>query len=71
MLPKKEFWIIDGCFKAPKNGNRIHAYGIERGDVDRKGELNRLISKVARLNFKSVNLYNPQITGEVFTLKDV
>ena len=71
MLAKKEFMIIDGWFKASKRGNRIHAYEIKRGEVDRKGELNRLISKVARFYFKSVNLYNPKITGEVLTLEDV
>lgn len=56
---------------AAEKANHIHAYEIKRGKVDRRTELNRLIGQVARLNFKSIRLHNPKITGEVLTLKDI
>jgi AAA+ ATPase superfamily predicted ATPase len=61
---------IDFLLAAEKE-NYVHAYEIKRGRVDRRAELSRLIGKVARLNFKSVRLHNPKITGEVLTLKDI
>ena len=80
--PPMEFDVAGSVFKnrdgieidfllAAEKENHVHAYEIKRGEVDRKAELNRLISKVARLNFKSIRLHNPQITGEVLTLKDI
>ena len=56
---------------ASEKDNRVHAYEIKRGKVDQEAELNKLISKVARLKFKSLQLLNPLITGEVLTLKDM
>jgi AAA+ ATPase superfamily predicted ATPase len=80
--PPMEFDVAGSVFKnregieidfllAAEKENRIHAYEIKRGKVDRRIELNRLIGKVARLNFKSISLHNPQITGEVLTIKDI
>ena len=51
--------------------NRIHAYEIKRGKINRKLEKNRLISKTSRLHFKSIRLHNPQISAEVLTLQDM
>jgi len=56
---------------AGEKENRIHAYEIKRGKVDYNLEVNRLISKASRLHFKSIHLRNPQITGEILTLKDM
>ena len=61
---------IDFLLAAEKE-NRIHAYEIKRGEVNKAAVLNRLLSKAARLNFKSINLKDPFITGEVLTLKDL
>jgi len=54
---------------ASRKENRIHAYEIKRGRVNRKTELNRLISKTARLTFKSIHLRNPRITGDILSLR--
>ncbi len=51
--------------------NKIHAFEIKRGKVNNKFELNKLIYGVSRLNFKSVRLSNPQISGNILTLKDI
>lgn len=56
---------------AAEQANHVHAYEIKRGKIDARAEISRLISKVARLNFKSINLHDPKITGEVLTLKDI
>ena len=56
---------------AGEKKNRIHVYEFKRGKVNRRLEMNRLIGKASRLNFKSVQLRNPQITGEILTLKDM
>lgn len=80
--PPMEFDIAGSVFKnragieidfllASQKANRIHAYEIKRGKVNRDKELNRLIGKTARLNFKSIKLHNPQITGEVLNLEDM
>lgn len=80
--PPLEFDIAGSVFKnkegieidfllAVEKQNRIHAYEIKRGKVDHRKELNKLKGKVARLNFKSIRLHNPQITGNVFTTKDI
>ena len=80
--PPMEFDVAGSVFKnregleidfllASQKANRIHAYEIKRGKVNRGSELNRLISKTARLTFKSIKLHNPQITGEVLSLKDI
>ena len=61
---------IDFLLAAEKE-NRVHAYEIKRGEVDRRAELSKLINKVARLNFKSIHLHEPQITGEVLTIEDM
>jgi len=76
--PPIEFDVAGSVFKnrekieidfllASEKANHIHAYEIKRGRVDRRAELNRLIGQVARLNFKSIRLHNPKITGEVLT----
>jgi AAA+ ATPase superfamily predicted ATPase len=80
--PPMEFDIAGPVFKnrekieidfllASRKENRIHAYEIKRGRVNKKAELNRLISKTARLTFKSIHLRNPQITGDILSLKDM
>ena len=80
--PPMEFDVAGTVFKnkegieidfllASEKRNRIHAYEIKRGRVDHRKELNKLKDKVARLNFKSIRLYNPQISGTVFTTKDI
>ena len=80
--PPMEFDVAGPVFKnrekieidfvlAAEKENRIHAYEIKRGKVDRRVELNKLINKVARLNFKSIHLHQPQITGEVLTVEDM
>jgi len=80
--PPMEFDVAGSVFKnregieidfllASQKANRIHAYEIKRGNVNRDAELNRLISKTARLTFKSIKLHNPQITGEVLNLEDM
>lgn len=51
--------------------NKIHAFEIKRGKVNKKTERNKLITKAARLNFKSANLRKPEISGTVFTLQDL
>ncbi len=56
---------------AGEKKNRIHAYEVKRGKVNPELEMNRLISKASRLNFKSIRLHNPQITGEILTLQDM
>jgi AAA+ ATPase superfamily predicted ATPase len=70
VFKNKEKIEIDFLLASQKS-NRIHAYEIKRGRVDRKSELNRLIGKTARLNFKSIKLHHPQITGEVLNLEDM
>jgi AAA+ ATPase superfamily predicted ATPase len=70
VFKNKEGIEIDFLLAAEKQ-NCIHAYEIKRGRVDRRKELNKLKGKVARLNFKSIRLHNPQITGNVFTTKDI
>ena len=70
VFKNKEGIEIDFLLAAEKQ-TRIHAYEIKRGKVDRRRELNKLKGKVARLNFKSIRLHNPQITGNVFTTKDM
>ena len=80
--PPMEFDVAGSVFKnregieidfllASQKANRIHAYEINRGKVNRDTELNRLISKTARLSFKSIKLHNPHITGEVLNLDDM
>jgi hypothetical protein len=80
--PPMEFDVAGSVFKnregieidfllASQKANRVHAYEIKRGKVNRDAELNRLISKTARLTFKSIKLHNPQITGEVLNLEDM
>jgi len=80
--PPMEFDVAGPVFKsragieidfliASQKGNRIHAYEIKRGKVNRDAKLNRLIGKAARLTFKSIKLHNPQITGEVLNLDDM
>ena len=80
--PPMEFDVAGSIFKnregieidfllASQKANRVHAYEIKRGKVNRDSELNRLIGKTARLTFKSIKLHNPQITGEVLNLKDI
>ncbi len=80
--PPLEFDVAGSVFKnkegieidfllAVEKQNHIHAYEIKRGKVDHRKELNKLKGKVARLNFKSIRLHNPQITGNVFTTKDM
>ena len=80
--PPMEFDVAGSVFKnregieidfllASQKANRIHAYEIKRGKVNRDAELNRLIGKTARLTFKSIKLHNPQITGEVLNLEDI
>jgi len=80
--PPMEFEVAGPVFKsrasieiyfllASQKENRIHAYEIKRGKVNRDVELNRLIGKAARLTFKSIKLHNPQITGEVLHLDDI
>ena len=80
--PPIEFDVAGSVFKnregieidfllAAEKENRIHAYEIKRGKIDRGTELNRLIGKAARLNFKSIHLHNPQITGDILTVKDI
>jgi AAA+ ATPase superfamily predicted ATPase len=56
---------------ATEKENRIHAYEIKRGEVNREAELNKLLNKAARLNFKSIRLREPQVTGEVLTIEDI
>lgn len=56
---------------AAEKGNHIHAYEIKRGKVNKGAEIKRLIGKVARLDFKSIHLHNPEISGEVLTLNDL
>jgi hypothetical protein len=70
VFKNKEKIEIDFLLASQKS-NRIHAYEIKRGRIDRKSELNRLIGKTARLNFKSIKLHHPQITGEVLNLQDI
>ena len=80
--PPMEFDVAGSVFKnregieidfllASQKANRVHSYEIKRGKVNRDSELNRLIAKTARLNFKSIKLHNPQITGEVLNLRDM
>ena len=80
--PPMEFDVAGSVFKnrqgieidfllASQKANRVHAYEIKRGMVNRGAELNRLIGKAARLTFKSIKLHNPQITGEVLNLGDM
>ena len=80
--PPMEFDVAGSVFKnregieidfllASQKANRVHAYEIKRGKVNRDSELNRLIGKTARLTFKSIKLHNPQITGEVLNLRDM
>ena len=80
--PPMEFDLAGSVFKnregieidfllAAEKENRIYAYEFKRGNVDRRIELNRLISKVARLKFKSIRIHNPEITGKVLTMKDI
>ena len=80
--PPMEFDIAGTVFKnkegievdfllASEKQNRIHAYEIKRRRVDRRKELNKLKGKIARLNFKSIRLHNPQISGTIFTTKDI
>jgi AAA+ ATPase superfamily predicted ATPase len=80
--PPIEFDVAGSVFKnregieidfllASQKANHIHAYEIKRGKVNRDAELNRLISKTARLNFKSIKLHNPQITGEILNTQDI
>ena len=56
---------------ASQKANRVHAYEIKRGKVNRHSELNRLIGKTARLTFKSIKLHNPQIIGYLLNLSDM
>ncbi|CAB1058221.1 hypothetical protein D1BOALGB6SA_2977 [Olavius sp. associated proteobacterium Delta 1] len=80
--PPIEFDVAGSVFKnregieidfllASQKANHIHAYEIKRGKVNRDTELNRLISKTARLTFKSIKLHNPQITGELLNTQDI
>jgi len=80
--PPMEFDVAGSVFKnregieidfllASQKENRVHAYEIKRGRVNRDAELNRLIGKTARLTFKSIKLHNPQITGEILNSKDI
>lgn len=80
--PPMEFDVAGSVFKnkegieidfllASQKLNRVHAYEIKRGNVNRKAELNRLIGKTARLKFKSIKLHNPQITGVILNLQDM
>ena len=80
--PRMDFDVAGSVFKnregieidymlASQKSNHIHAYEIKRGKVNRDAQLNRLVSKVARLRFKSINLHNPKITGEVLNLEDM
>ena len=70
VFKNKEGIEIDFLLASEKQ-NHIHAYEIKRGRVDHRKELNKLKDKVARLNFKSIRLHNPQISGTVFTTKDI
>ncbi len=56
---------------ANEKENKIYAYEIKRGQVNKKTELNKLISKVSRLRFKSIHLKEPDITGKILTMKDI
>jgi len=80
--PRMEFDVAGSVFKnregieidfllAAEKENRIYAYEFKRGDIDRRKELNRLISKAARLKFKSIRMHNPEISGKVLTTKDI
>jgi AAA+ ATPase superfamily predicted ATPase len=80
--PPMDFDVAGSVFKnregieidfllASQKANRIHAYEIKRGKVNRDAELNRLIGKTARLTFKSIKLHNPRITGEVLNLENM
>ncbi|MCP4629470.1 MAG: AAA family ATPase, partial [bacterium] len=80
--PPMEFDVAGSVFKnregieidfllASQKANRIHAYEIKRGKVNRDAELNRLIGKTARLTFKSIKLNNPQITGEILHMQNI
>jgi len=80
--PPMEFDVAGSVFKnregieidfllASQKENRIHAYEIKRGKVNRDAELNRLIGKTARLTFKSIKLHNPLITGEILHTQDI
>jgi len=80
--PPMEFDVAGSVFRnregieidlllAAEKENRIYAYEFKRGDVNKRIESNRLISKVARLKFKSIRLNNPEITGKVLTTKDI
>ena len=80
--PPMEFDVAGSVFKnregieidfllAAEKENRIYAYEIKRGNVDKRIELNRLISKAARLKFKSIRIHHPEIAGKVLTTKDI
>lgn len=56
---------------AGQKQNKIHAYEIKRGQVDKKKALNKLIQSVSQLKFKSIRLNQPEITGQVLTIKDL
>jgi AAA+ ATPase superfamily predicted ATPase len=70
VFKNKEGIEIDFLLATEKE-NRIHAYEIKRGEVNREAELNKLLNKAARLNFKSIRLREPQVTGEVLTIEDI
>jgi hypothetical protein len=80
--PPMEFDVAGSVFKnregieidfllASQKANRVHAYEIKIGKVNRHSDLNRLIGKTVRLTFKSIKLHNPQITGEILNLEDM
>ena len=58
VLKNREGLEIDFLLASQKE-NRVHAYEIKRGKVEREAELHRLIAKTARLTFKSIKLHNP------------
>jgi AAA+ ATPase superfamily predicted ATPase len=56
---------------ASQKQNKIHAYEIKRGGVNKKKELNKLIHNVSQLEFKSIRLNQPEITGQILTVNDL
>ena len=56
---------------ASQKQNKIYAYEIKRGGVNKKKELNKLIQNVSQLEFKSIRLNQPEITGQILTVNDL
>ena len=80
--PPIEFDIAGSVFKnkkqieidfllANQKQNKIHACEIKRGKVNKKRELNKLVNNVTQLEFKSIRLNKPEITGQILTINDL